>query len=384
MSESATGNSAAAVSAAPAPAPTPGSSTPLPPAASPFMKGNVIDGKAVAAKIREETAAKVAELKAKYSRVPGLAVVIVGERKDSQTYVRMKRKACEEVGIASFGADLPETATQEEVLEVVRGFNSNPDVHGILVQLPLPKHMDEQAILGAISVEKDVDGFHPLNIGRLAMKGREPLFAPCTPVGCMELLERCNIPIKGKRAVVVGRSNIVGMPAALLLNKRDATVTICHSATKDMESIVRQADIIIAAAGQPQLVKGSWVKPGAAIIDVGTNPVDDPTKAAGYRLVGDANFEECKAVAGAITPVPGGVGPMTIAILLRNTQVSGERFITGKLQCPVTEDTTAGSRKGPLSRILREKEQLGPWPLVVAGSLLAAGALQRVITNRRQ
>ncbi|GIL72374.1 hypothetical protein Vretimale_4152 [Volvox reticuliferus] len=384
-SESATGNNVAAVSAAPTPTPSIGSSTAPPPAASPFMKGNVIDGKAVAAKIREETAAKVAELKAKYSRVPGLAVVIVGERKDSQTYVRMKRKACEEVGISSFGADLPETATQEEVLEVVRGFNSNPDVHGILVQLPLPKHIDEQAVLGAISVEKDVDGFHPLNIGRLAMKGREPLFAPCTPVGCMELLERCNITIKGKRAVVVGRSNIVGMPAALLLNKRDATVTICHSATKDMESIVRQADIIIAAAGQPQLVKGSWVKPGAAIIDVGTNPVDDPTKAAGYRLVGDANFEECKAVAGAITPVPGGVGPMTIAILLRNTLVSGERFITGKLQCPVAEDMKAGcSKKGPLSRLLPEKEHLGPWSLVAAGSLLAAGALQRVFTSRRQ
>ncbi|EFJ49854.1 hypothetical protein VOLCADRAFT_109691 [Volvox carteri f. nagariensis] len=371
--------SAAAASASPTPSAPTGSATASASPASPFMKANIIDGKAVAAKIREEIAAKVAELKAKYNRVPGLAVVIVGDRKDSQTYVRMKRKACEEVGIAPFGADLPATATQEEVLEAVRGFNDNPDVHGILVQLPLPKHIDEQAVLGAISVEKDVDGFHPLNIGRLAMKGREPLFAPCTPVGCMELLERCNIPIKGKRAVVVGRSNIVGMPAALLLNKRDATVTICHSATKDMESIVRQADIIIAAAGQAQLVRGSWVKPGAAIIDVGTNPVDDPSKAAGYRLVGDVHFEECKEVAGAITPVPGGVGPMTIAILLRNTLDSGERFITRDVK------SKESSRKGPLlSRLVPEREQLGPWSVVAAGSLLAGAALQRALGSRRQ
>ncbi|KXZ48986.1 hypothetical protein GPECTOR_24g276 [Gonium pectorale] len=245
---------------------------------SPYMNGNVIDGKAVAAKIREETAAKVAELKAKYGRVPGLAVVIVGERKDSQTYVRMKRKACEEVGIASFGADLPATATQDEVLAAVRGFNANPDVHGILVQLPLPNHIDEQ----------------------------------------------------------------------------------------DMESIVRQADIIIAAAGQAQLVKGSWVKPGAAIIDVGTNPVDDPSKAAGYRLVGDAHFEECKAVAGAITPVPGGVGPMTIAMLLKNTAESGDRFITGKLQ------------------LLRDREAAGPLAVVAAVSLGAGVALARALGGGRK
>ncbi|KAG2494196.1 hypothetical protein HYH03_007554 [Edaphochlamys debaryana] len=363
---------APAPSAAPAPAAT--AATP-----APLMNGNVIDGKAVAAQIRQETAAKVAELKAKYGKVPGLAVVIVGERKDSQTYVRMKRKACEEVGIASFGSDLPDTATQDEVLAVVAGFNANPDVHGILVQLPLPKHIDEQAILGAISVEKDVDGFHPLNIGRLAMKGREPLFAPCTPAGCIELLERCNIPIKGKRAVVVGRSNIVGMPAAMLLNKRDATVTICHSATKDMESIVRQADIIIAAAGQAQLVRGSWVKPGAAIIDVGTNPVDDKTKAAGYRLVGDAHFEECKAVAGAITPVPGGVGPMTIAMLLKNTADSGERFMGGKVSVPKAK---RAARKG-LARLLPDREQLGPLSAVAAGGLVVGAVLQKVVAGRR-
>ncbi|PNW69924.1 hypothetical protein CHLRE_17g698450v5 [Chlamydomonas reinhardtii] len=352
-----------------------------PAASSPFMNGNVIDGKAVAAKIREETAAKVAELKAKYGKVPGLAVVIVGERKDSQTYVRMKKKACEEVGIASFGADLPDTATQDEVLAVVAGFNAHPDVHGILVQLPLPKHIDEQAVLGAISVEKDVDGFHPLNIGRLAMKGREPLFTPCTPLGCMVLLERCGIPIKGKRAVVVGRSNIVGMPAALLLNKRDAAVTVVHSATPkaDAEAMCRQADIIIAAAGQAQLVRGSWVKPGAAVIDVGTNPIDDKTKASGYRLVGDAHFEECKAVAGAITPVPGGVGPMTIAILLRNTADSGERFLTGTVKV-----SSKPQRKG-LARLLPTRDQLAsPLPLLAAAVGVAAGAvLQRATAGRR-
>eukprot|EP00798_Chlamydomonas_sp_ICE-L_P013536 gene13536-19405_t len=279
----------------------------------PFMNGNVIDGKAVAAKIREELGVQVAAMKAKYGKVPGLAVVIVGERKDSQTYVRMKRK-------------------------VVRGFNANPEVHGILVQLPLPKHIDEAAVLGAISLEKDVDGFHPFNIGRLCMKGRDPLFTPCTPMGCIELLERCNIPIKGKNAVVVGRSNIVGMPAAMLLNKKDATVTICHSRTQNMEEIVRKAEIIIAAAGQAQLIKGSWIKPGAAIIDVGTNAVDDPTKKTGYRLVGDAelvgdaDYDECVKVAGAITPVPGGVGPMTIAMLMRNTVEVGGKFLSGELK----------------------------------------------------
>ncbi|KAL6749380.1 tetrahydrofolate dehydrogenase/cyclohydrolase [Haematococcus lacustris] len=290
-----------------------------------LMTANMIDGKAVAAEIRYEIQQQVEELRSKYKRVPGLAVVIVGERKDSQTYVRMKKKACEEVGILSFGSDLPESATQAEVLKVVQDLNSNPDVHGILVQLPLPRHMDQEVVLGAISLEKDVDGFHPLNMGSLTMKGREPLFAPCTPLGCIELLKRCGIPIKGQRAVVVGRSNIVGMPVALLLNKCDATVTVCHSGTKDMEAIVRQADIVIAACGQPAMIKGSWIKPGAAVIDVGTNPVPDTTKKAGFRLVGDVEYDEAVKVAGAITPVPGGVGPMTITMLLKNTLASAQR-----------------------------------------------------------
>jgi 5,10-methylene-tetrahydrofolate dehydrogenase/methenyl tetrahydrofolate cyclohydrolase len=245
-------------------------------------------------------------------------VVLVGERKDSQTYVRNKKKACEEVGIASFGTDLPGTATEEEVLAVVAGYNADPNVHGILVQLPLPKGINEQRILEAISIEKDVDGFHPLNIGALAMRGRDPLFVPCTPKGCIELLKRTGVKMSGKKAAVVGRSNIVGMPAALLLQREDATVTVCHSRTPNAAEICAEADIIVAACGVAEMVKGDWVKPGAAVIDVGINAVDDPSAKRGYRLVGDVAFEEAKEKAACITPVPGGVGPMTIAMLMRN------------------------------------------------------------------
>ncbi|XP_058076190.1 bifunctional protein FolD 2 isoform X1 [Magnolia sinica] len=231
----------------------------------------------------------------------------------------MKRKACAEVGIRSFDIDLPEEVSEEEVVKKVHELNANPDVHGILVQLPLPKHINEERVLTEISIEKDVDGFHPLNIGKLAMKGREPLFQPCTPKGCLELLSRSGVSVKGKRAVVVGRSNIVGLPVSLLLLKADATVTIVHSRTPDSESIIREADIIIAAAGQPMMIKGDWIKPGAAVIDVGTNAVDDPSRKCGYRLVGDVDFQEACKVAGYLTPVPGGVGPMTVAMLLKNT-----------------------------------------------------------------
>ncbi|CAN6460776.1 unnamed protein product [Victoria cruziana] len=231
----------------------------------------------------------------------------------------MKKKACAEVGIKSFGVDLPEDVSEEELIEKIHEFNSNPDVHGILVQLPLPRHINEEKVLAEISIDKDVDGFHPLNIGKLAMKGREPLFLPCTPKGCLELLSRSGIPIKSKRAVVVGRSNIVGLPVSLMLLKADATVTIVHSRTQDPESIVREADIVIAAAGQAMMIKGDWLKPGAAVIDVGTNAVDDPSRKSGYRLVGDVDFDEAKKVAGWLTPVPGGVGPMTVAMLLKNT-----------------------------------------------------------------
>ncbi|XP_054802231.1 bifunctional protein FolD 2 isoform X1 [Prosopis cineraria] len=289
------------------------------------MVATVIDGKAVAQAIRSEISGEVRLLSQKYGQVPGLAVVIVGNRKDSQSYVSMKRKACAEVGIKSFDVDLPEQVSEADLVKQVHELNVNPDIHGILVQLPLPRHINEEKVLTEISLEKDVDGFHPLNIGKLSMKGREPLFVPCTPKGCLELLHRSGVSIKGKKAVVVGRSNIVGLPVSMLLLKEDATVTIVHSRTSEPERIIREADIVIAAAGQPMMVKGSWIKPGAAVIDVGTNAVDDPTKKSGYRLVGDVDFEEASKVAGWITPVPGGVGPMTVTMLLQNTLEGAKR-----------------------------------------------------------
>lgn len=296
-------------------------------ATSDEKKATLIDGKAIAQTIRSEIADEVRLLSDKYGKVPGLAVVIVGNRKDSQSYVNMKRKACAEVGIKSIDVDLPEQVSEPELIAKVHELNENPEVHGILVQLPLPKHINEEKILSEISIEKDVDGFHPLNIGKLAMKGREPLFQPCTPKGCLELLSRSGISVKGKKAVVVGRSNIVGLPVSLLLLKADATVSIVHSRTTDPENIIREADIVIAAAGQAMMIKGEWIKPGAAVIDVGTNAVDDPSKKAGYRLVGDVDFHEASKVAGWITPVPGGVGPMTVAMLLRNTVDGAKRVI---------------------------------------------------------
>ncbi|KAL7125619.1 hypothetical protein ABFS83_14G129200 [Erythranthe nasuta] len=291
------------------------------------QKATIIDGKAIAQTIRSEIAVEVKHLSQTYNKVPGLAVVIVGKRKDSQSYVGMKRKACAEVGIKSFDIDLPEDVTESDLITKLHQLNANPDVHGILVQLPLPKHINEEKILTEISLDKDVDGFHPLNIGKLAMKGRDPLFVPCTPKGCLELLSRSGISVKGKNAVVVGRSNIVGLPVSLLLLKADATVTVVHSHTKEPETIIRNADIIIAAAGQAKMIKGSWIKAGAAVIDVGTNAVDDPSKKSGYRLVGDVDFEEASKVAGWITPVPGGVGPMTVAMLLKNTLDGAKRVI---------------------------------------------------------
>jgi len=250
---------------------------------------------------------------------------VVGENPASQTYVRMKRRRCEDVGIQSFGYALPEDATQEQVENLVRKLSADPSVHGILVQLPLPRHLDEEAILGTVALDKDVDGFHPINIGRLSMKGREPLFIPCTPHGVMVLLESAGAKLEGAEAVVLGRSNIVGLPVSMLLLHANATVTICHSRTKDLPSVTRRADILVAAVGRPQMVKGDWVKPGAVVIDVGTNRVDDPTAKRGYRLVGDVDFDEVKEVASAITPSPGGVGPMTIAMLLKNTLTSAKR-----------------------------------------------------------
>jgi methylenetetrahydrofolate dehydrogenase (NADP+) / methenyltetrahydrofolate cyclohydrolase len=288
------------------------------------MSANIIDGTAIAAAIREEIRQAVSEMRSQWDRVPGLATVLVGENTASATYVRMKQKACAEAGIRSFGHELPADASQEEVNGLVAELNANPEVNGILVQLPLPRHLDEEAVLNAISIEKDVDGFHPINIGRLAMKGRDPLFIPCTPYGVIVLLQKAGIKLSGANAVVLGRSNIVGLPVAMLLQKENATVTICHSRTRDLTDHLRRADIVIAAIGQTEMVKGDMLKPGAAVIDVGINRKDDPLAKRGYRLVGDVEYESAREVAGAITPVPGGVGPMTIAMLLQNTLRAAE------------------------------------------------------------
>jgi methylenetetrahydrofolate dehydrogenase (NADP+) / methenyltetrahydrofolate cyclohydrolase len=283
------------------------------------MTANLIDGKATAADVRRQVTEEVAALKRQTGMTPALAVVLVGDNPASQSYVRSKGKACEEAGMGSITCKLPATATQAEVEDLVRSLNADPNVNGILVQLPLPAGLNEEAVLTLIDIQKDVDGFHPVNIGRLVMKGRRPLFVPCTPAGCIVLLERNGVQIAGKAAVVLGRSNIVGIPVAALLNNRDATVTICHSRTPNIPEVVRRADILVAAIGKPEYVRGEWIKPGAAVIDVGINRVEDPAAKGGYRLVGDVCFSEAVEVAGALTPVPGGVGPMTIAMLLHNT-----------------------------------------------------------------
>ena len=294
------------------------------------MTAAIIDGKAIAEKVRQEVRQAVARMKEDHGYTPGLATVLVGENPASATYVRSKRKTCEELGIRSIGHELPADATQQQVEKLVADLSANPNVNGILVQLPLPKHLDEEAVLNTISIEKDVDGFHPVNIGRLAMTGRDPLFIPCTPYGCIVLLEESGIPLRGADAVVVGRSNIVGLPVAMLLQKRDATVTICHSRTRNLADRIRQADIVIAAIGQMEMITGDMIKPGAAVIDVGINQKPDPTAKRGYRLVGDVDFESAKEVAGAITPVPGGVGPMTIAMLMKNTLRAAEIALAKK------------------------------------------------------
>jgi methylenetetrahydrofolate dehydrogenase (NADP+) / methenyltetrahydrofolate cyclohydrolase len=350
------------------------------------MTAKLIDGKAIAAQIYEEIEAEVAELKEKHGITPGLATVLVGENPASQAYVRSKQRTCTQCGFHSVGENLPADATQEEVEALVERLNADDSIHGILVQLPLPKHIDEERVLRAVSLEKDVDGFHPVNIGRLAMKGREPMFVPCTPAGCIELLVRSGVEIEGKDAVILGRSNIVGLPVSMLLLHRNATITITHSRTKDLPGACKQADILIAAVGRPEMVKADWVKPGAAVIDVGINrvwrdhPADrewtcaetgetfiahrkDESEKGGrrkmgvycethdkaylkgeapetiddcetvdlyrkYALVGDVDFDDVKEVAGYLTPAPGGVGPMTIAMLMWNT-LSGAKRAAG-------------------------------------------------------
>jgi len=278
----------------------------------------LIDGKAFAAGLRERIGAAITDLKSRHGAVPGLAVVLVGEDPASQVYVRNKGKQTTESGMASFEHKLDASTSQESLLKLIADLNADPAVDGILVQLPLPDHIDAQAVLDTITPEKDVDGFHVINAGRLATGG--DALVPCTPLGCLLLLRDQLGDLTGKHAVIVGRSNIVGKPMAALLLRESCTVTVTHSRTKDLPAECRRADILVAAVGRPEMIKEDWVKPGATVIDVGINRIDAPEKGEGKtRLVGDVDFASASEVAGAITPVPGGVGPMTIACLLRNT-----------------------------------------------------------------
>jgi len=283
------------------------------------MKTQVIDGAALARSIRAGLGARVTALAGKNAR-PGLAVILVGEDPASQVYVRNKSRACEEAGIASFQHSLPASTSQQQLLTLVGTLNRNPAVHGILVQLPLPKHISADAIIRAIAPEKDVDGFHPENVGLLATGNAR--FVPCTPAGVMRLLAHAGVELAGKHAVVVGRSNIVGKPVALLLLEKHATVTICHSRTPDLGAVIRQADVVVAAVGKPRMIGAEMVKSGAAVIDVGINRIPDGPNAG--KLCGDVDYAGLLGKAGCITPVPGGVGPMTIALLLENTVRAAE------------------------------------------------------------
>ena len=279
----------------------------------------IIDGKELAKSLRAEIAAKTAKLKAETGVTPGLAVILVGDNPASVSYVTAKEKACGEAGMLSREIRLPVTVGEEDLLAEIARLNEDPAIHGILVQLPLPRGFDEKRVIDAISPEKDVDGFTPVNAGRLLIG--EPCYLPCTPHGIIKLIEFSGMDIRGKHAVVIGRSNIVGKPVALLLARKEtnATVTMCHTGTVDLAKHTREADIVVVAAGRPGTLTGDMLKPGAVVIDVGVNRIPDSTRPKGFRLVGDADFDSCAAVASAITPVPGGVGPMTITMLLWNT-----------------------------------------------------------------
>lgn len=283
----------------------------------------ILDGKALAQKIHSQLQQQIAQLQPKIGRPPGLAVLMVGDNPASAAYVRNKEKSCEKVGITSFGQHFPSQTTQTELEEVILSLNQDDRVDGILVQLPLPDHLDAVALLHVIHPDKDADGLHPVNLGRL-VRGETGLRS-CTPAGVMRLLAEYQIPLKGKQAVVVGRSILVGKPQVLMLLEKDATVTIAHSRSQDLPAITRTADILIAATGRPNLISGDMVKPGAVVVDVGINRITD--EAGKSRLVGDVNFEEVKSIASYITPVPGGVGPMTVAILLENTVSSYSRKV---------------------------------------------------------
>ena len=295
------------------------------------MSAQILDGKAFAEKWHREAADAAADLKARTGVVPGLAVILVGDNPASVSYVTAKERACERDGFLSRHIHLPEDVAEADLVRTVRELNGDPAVHGILVQLPLPRHIREEAVIDAIAPAKDVDGFTPENIGRMVI-GRE-CFLPCTPHGIVQLLVEAGIETSGRHAVVVGRSNIVGRPLANLLMRKgpggNATVTICHTATRDLASYTRQADILVVAAGRAQTVTGDMVKPGATVIDVGVNRVPDPAAKRGYRLVGDVDFASAAERAAFITPVPGGVGPLTIAMLMRNTLLAAQRAAGG-------------------------------------------------------
>lgn len=282
------------------------------------MTAKILDGKKVASEIRQQVAKQIQQRIAKNLRAPGLAVVLVGQDPASQVYVRNKRKACEEVGVTSFSHDLPATTSQVELIQLIEKLNADPKVDGILLQLPLPKSIDTNLILEKIHPDKDVDGFHPYNLGRLAQK--RPLLRPCTPYGIIKLLEHSGIDVKGMNAVVVGASNIVGRPMALELLLAKATTTVCHSATKDLAQYIKNTDLLIVATGKRGIVKSEWIKPGAIVIDVGMNRSDNGS------LVGDIDFNTAKEIAGWITPVPGGVGPMTVAMLMENTLFAANKL----------------------------------------------------------
>ena len=285
----------------------------------------IINGKEIAQHLRESLKKEISELKDKYKKVPSLAVVQVGNIAASSVYVKAKTKSAHEVGIEIIDHHLDESTTQNQLLELINNLNGQDNVNGILVQLPLPKHMHEQKILDSIDPNKDADGFHPLNVGKLSIASHndENLLIPCTPYGCLLMLNGLNIDLAGKNAVVIGRSNIVGKPMAQLLIKESCTVTIAHSKTIDLEGVCRKADILIAAVGRPEMVKGNWIKKGAIVIDVGINRIEIKiNNDIKNKLVGDVNFAEAEKLASAITPVPGGVGPMTIACLLRNTMIA--------------------------------------------------------------
>ncbi|ESZ97119.1 putative C1 tetrahydrofolate synthase [Sclerotinia borealis F-4128] len=334
------------------------------------MTATKIDGTAIAKKIREKIHAEIDNAQKTNPRFkPSLKIIQVGDRSDSTTYVRMKLKAAQEASIECELIPFPDTATEAEVLDEIERLNNDPSVHGILVQLPVPKHMSEHSVTSAVSDEKDVDGFGASNIGELAKRGGRPLFTPCTPKGIMVLLEESGVDLRGKNAVVLGRSDIVGSPASYLLKNADATVTVCHSRTQNIEQFIKNADVVVAAIGKANFVKGEWLKPGAVVIDVGTNFVPDETKKSGQRLVGDVDFESASEVASQITPVPGGVGPMTIAMLLQNVVESATSYfdrqkaraikpLALKLQSPVPSDIAISRAQHP-KHITRVAQEIG-------------------------